>query len=78
MTSLVVANAVIGGVLLGAAVGGLVWEPAHLLMYLLPWGVQNDLLAPSAGTVAVAFGACALYTIVFVWLGARTFERRDL
>ncbi|HEX5046809.1 MAG TPA: hypothetical protein VFX89_06770 [Gammaproteobacteria bacterium] len=78
MTSLVVANAVIGGVLLGAAVGAFAWEPARLAAYVLPWGVQNDLLAPSAGTVAIAFGACVLYTAAFVWLGARTFERRDL
>ncbi|HZF28602.1 MAG TPA: hypothetical protein VE907_05770 [Gammaproteobacteria bacterium] len=78
MTSLVVANAVIGGVLLAPVLGAFAWEPARFATYLLPWGVQNDLLGPSAGTVAVAFGACVLYTVAFVWLGARTFERRDL
>lgn len=78
MTSLVVANVVIGGVLLGPALGAFAWEPARFAAYLLPWGVQNDLLAPSAGAVAAAFGACVLYTAAFVWLGARTFERRDL
>jgi hypothetical protein len=78
MSSLVVSNAVIGAVLLAPAIAGFAWEPARYAVYLLPWGVQNDLLGPSVGTVAVAIGACAVYTAVFSWLGARTFERRDL
>lgn len=77
MSSLVIANTVIGGVLLGPVIA-LAWEPARFVTYLLPWAVQNDLLAPGSGTVAVAFGACVLYTIVFVSLGLWTFGRRDL
>jgi hypothetical protein len=77
MSSLAIANALIGGVLLGPVIA-LAWEPARFVTYLLPWAVQNDLLAPGAGTVAVAFGACVLYTIAFVSLGVWTFGRRDL
>ena len=78
MSSLVISNALIGCVLLAPAVAALSWEPARYAVYLLPWGVQNALLAPAAGAAAGAFGACLVYTAVFTWLGARTFGRRDL
>jgi hypothetical protein len=78
LTSLVLANALIGGVLLAPAIAAFSWEPARYAIYLLPWGVQNSLLGPTAGMVAAAFGACLVYVAVFSWLGAVTFGRRDL
>jgi len=78
MASLVLCELAIGGVLLAAFIGARLWEPAYALRYALPWGVQNELLSPSAATVALTVGACLLYALVFTWLGARVFDRRDL
>lgn len=78
MVSLVLSSLVIGGVLLGAFLGGMAWEPARYINYLLPWGIQNHLLAPGIGTVALTVLACLAYTALFTWLGARRFETRDL
>jgi hypothetical protein len=78
MAALVICNLVIGGVLLGAFLAALAWEPARYASYLLPWPIQNLLLAPDLGTVAWVAAACIGYTVAFTWLGARTFENRDL
>lgn len=78
MVSLVLCSLVIGGVLLGAFLGGMAWEPARAINYLLPWGIQNKLLAPGISTVALTIGACLLYTVVFTGLGAHKFETRDV
>jgi hypothetical protein len=45
---------------------------------LLPWGIQNDLLAPRGYQVALATAACLLYAAVFLALGHRYFCKRDL
>jgi hypothetical protein len=77
MTSLVVANAVIGGVLLGPVVGAFAWEPARFATYPLPWAVQND-LPGRAPARSRSFGAlCAVHGRVRL-ARRRTFERRDL
>jgi hypothetical protein len=78
MVSLVICKLVIGGVLLIALLGQFVWKPVYLVNYLLPWGIQNHLLAPKATTVALTAGGCVLYTIFYAWLGARKFQTRDL
>ena len=69
---------VIGGVRLLAFIASLTWEPATYLKYTLPWGLQNHLLHPelthSLGTVL----ACLGYAAVFLLLGYRRFETRDL
>jgi hypothetical protein len=78
MTSLVVANGVIGGVLLAAFLVELKWESGRFIAYLLPWGVQKDLFRPEPSTVLITAVACLIYTVVFAWLGARKFESRDL
>jgi hypothetical protein len=78
MTSLVIANAVIGGVLLGAFLVARQWEIGSYLAYLLPWGVQKLLLKPENSTVLLAAAACLGYTAVFAWLGQRKFGTRDL
>jgi hypothetical protein len=78
MVSLVLCKLVIIGVLLGAVIGRLVWEPVYALRYLLPWGIQNYLLAPNVSTVALTAAGCLLYAAVFAWLGARKFNTRDL
>jgi ABC-type Na+ efflux pump permease subunit len=78
MASLTVCTAIVGAVPLGALLAGFAWPPAANLVYVLPWALQNQLLAPSPGRVLAVAGACLLYTVVFTWLGARTFEKRDL
>jgi hypothetical protein len=78
MVSLVLCKLAIGGVLLVAVLGQFAWEPLYYVNYLLPWGIQNNLLAPDASTVALTAAACVGYTAVYVWLGARKFRTRDL
>jgi hypothetical protein len=78
MVALVLCKLVIGGVVLLAVLGQYAWEPLRYLNYLLPWGVQNYLLAPGLMTVALTAAACLGYTAVFAWLGARKFRMRDL
>ena len=76
--SLVIAKIVIGGVLLLAFLGSLVWRPMIYLNFALPWGIQNYLLHPqlthSLGTTL----ACLAYMMVFLFLGYYRFETRDL
>lgn len=78
MVSLVIASAVIGGVLLGAFVAQLRWDYGYLIGWLLPWGIQKSLFRPELTTVFMTAVACLLYTAFFAWLGARKFARRDL
>ena len=78
MVSLVLCKLVIGGVLLLAVVGQLFWEPMYYANYLLPWGIQNYLLAPGMMTVALTAAGSLGYTAVYTWLGARKFRTRDL
>jgi hypothetical protein len=78
MVSLVLCKLVIAGVLLAAVVGQLASEHLYKLLYLLPWGIQNHLLAPDVTTVVLTAAACLGYTAVFAWLGARKFRTRDL
>jgi hypothetical protein len=78
MVSLVVANVVIGGVLLLAFLAQLQWDYGKWIAWLLPWGIQKDLFRPELSTVLTAIAACLLYTVVFAWLGARKFATRDL
>lgn len=78
MVSLVLCKLIIGGVVLLAMIGQFFWEPLRYVNYLLPWGVQNYLLAPGFTTVALTAAACVGYTAVFAWLGARKFQTRDL
>lgn len=78
LPSLVTCVAVIGGVLLVSFLAGLAWAPAGYLEWLLPWGIQNQLLAPHWYQSALAAGACLLYTAVYLFLGHRQFCRRDL
>lgn len=78
MTSLVVSNAVIGGVLLAGFLAQLRWDAGHWIAWLLPWGVQKQLFRPELTAVLLAGGACLLYTVFYAWLGARKFVTRDL
>jgi ABC-type transport system involved in multi-copper enzyme maturation permease subunit len=76
--SLILAKLIIAGTLLFAAIGTFVWEPLKYIKYLLPWGWQNHLLHPSWLHWGGAGLACLAYTAVFLMLGYRRFERRDL
>ena len=61
-----------------AAAGRSQWEPAGYLACLLPWGVQTHLIHPDPLHWGGAALACIGYTIVFLALGLRRFNRRDL
>ena len=78
MLSLVVISMIIAGVLLVSFIGSKTVEAVSYVKWLLPWGVQNQLLAPSLGRVALAIAACLGYTAAFLFLGHRYFSRRDL
>lgn len=77
-TSLTLNSLVIGGVPLVASLGSLSFDAARYVNWLLPWGFQSRLLHHDPVQVGLAVGGCLLQTAVFVWLGHRTFLRRDL
>jgi ABC-type transport system involved in multi-copper enzyme maturation permease subunit len=54
------------------------WEPAGVIKYALPWGVQSYLLHYNPLVVTGAVAACLGYTVVFLLLGHLYFCRRDL
>lgn len=76
--SLTMASLVIGGVPLLTVVARLQHEAGGYLLYVLPWGFQTRLFHPESSQVALAVGGCALQTLLFTWLGHRTFTTRDL
>ena len=45
---------------------------------LLPWGWKYELLSGDPATRALAYGAMAGFTLLFLFLGLRHFSRRDL
>ena len=77
-TSLTLASLAIGGVPLLASLGSLQFDSAQYVNWLLPWGFQSRLLHHDPLQQGLAIGGCLLQTAVFVWLGHRTFLRRDL
>jgi ABC-type transport system involved in multi-copper enzyme maturation permease subunit len=76
--SMVVSNLIILGIPLAAFLGGMWQDLVKYVNYLLPWGIQNYLLHPSALYAGGAFFACAGYTAFFFLLGYFHFRRRDL
>lgn len=76
--SLVSSSLVVSAVPLFAFFAGMKWEAAAYLKYLLPSGVQNYLLHPDLSHSLGAAGACAGYTLVFLFFGYRHFANRDL
>lgn len=76
--SLVISQLVIGFVPLIAYMAGKVEPKLAYLSYAMPWGFKFKLLHPAF----VQFGGAALamlaFTAVFLWLGAWSFQRRDL
>ncbi|MCB9872435.1 MAG: ABC transporter permease subunit [Planctomycetes bacterium] len=76
--SLTIITVVLGGVPLLAVFGEMRWEQLGWIRYLLPWGVQLNLFQPSPVQVAGAAAACLGYTAVFLYLGHRHFQKRDL
>lgn len=76
--SLTIASLVIGGVPLLALLGRSTHEAVGYVNYVLPWGFQMRLFHHEPAQVALAVGGCALQTLVYTWLGHRTFTRRDL
>jgi hypothetical protein len=53
------------------------WD-AETVLRVLPWGWKYDLLASDPGTRLLAFAVMAAFTAVFLWLGLRHFQKRDL
>ncbi len=76
--SLILGKLVIAGTLFFAVIGRFAWEPLKYIKYLLPWGWQNQLLHPSVVHWGCAGLACLAYTAVFLMIGYRRFEKRDL
>ena len=52
--------------------------PARYLGYVLPWPLKYELLSPHPLHVAGAGAAMLGYTGLYLWLGLKTFEGRDL
>jgi hypothetical protein len=77
-TSLTLSSVVIGGVPLLATTLSMWLDAARYLNWLLPWGFQSRLLHHDPLQIGLAVFGCLLQTAVFVWLGHRTFLRRDL
>lgn len=77
-SSLTIVSLIIGGVPLITMFARMSWSQAEYINYLLPWGFQTRLFHHEPMQVALAIGGCALQTLLFGWLGHRTFTRRDL
>ena len=54
------------------------WEPAEYVGYLMPWKYRLLLFDPDPVTMLGAAAAMVAFTGVFLFLGVRHFERRDL
>jgi hypothetical protein len=76
--SLTISAIIVGGVPLFALIGRAAWEPVGYVKYLLPWGLQNNILHYQLSTVALTVLACIGYTAFFLALGYRHFATRDL
>ncbi len=63
----------VGTVSLNMKPGDLNW-----LQRLTPWGWKYELLSGKIETRSLAYLAMAGFTGLFLWLGLRTFEKRDL
>lgn len=76
--SLIFCNLIVGVVPLFSKIGSLTWEPASNVKYVLPWGIHNYLLHHNLLVVLGAAAACLGYTALFLFLGHRHFQKRDL
>jgi hypothetical protein len=76
--SLVLAKLLIGFVPLLVWLGAKAWKPFEYAGYVLPWPLKYDLLHPSLLHSGLASLAMVAYAAVFLALGARTFQKRDL
>lgn len=54
------------------------WEPASYASYLMPWAYRMRLFDPDPVVMLTAVAAMLGFTAVFLFLGLRHFERRDL
>ena len=76
--SLTITSLIVGGVPMLAALGKYTYDEVEYVKYLIPWGVQNQLLHVEGARVALAAVACLFYTAFFLALGYRHFSKRDL
>jgi hypothetical protein len=54
------------------------WEHASYLHYLMPWGYKYWLLHPSPVLFLICVAVMLAFTVVFLVLGLRHFQKRDL
>ena len=54
------------------------WEPAEYANYLMPWAYRVRLFDPDPIVVLTAVAAMLGFTAVYLYMGLRHFERRDL
>jgi hypothetical protein len=54
------------------------WAPARWAGYVFPWPLRYELLHPNLGHVAGATAAMLGYTALYLFLGGRSFTKRDL
>jgi len=76
--SLTISALVIGAVPLFAVIGRNTWHPVTYVNWLMPWGIQNQLLHDSLSGQLTAYALCLGYTALFLTLGYRKFSMRDL
>ena len=48
------------------------------LLKVIPWGWKYELLSGDIGTRLLAYGVMVGFTIVFLYMGVRHFQKRDL
>jgi hypothetical protein len=54
------------------------WEPLQHLGYAMPWSYRLRLFDPDIVVMLTSVAAMLAFTVVFLFLGLRHFERRDL
>lgn len=75
---LAISGVIVGFVPIFAAFGAKAFEGIKYVGYVLPWPLKFELLHPSPAHVMGAAVAMLGYTVVFLALGASTFQKRDL
>ena len=76
---LALVNAVVIGVpILALVLSAEIWEPLIYLIHVVPAALQFWLFHPSPWSIAGAAAACLAYTALYLYLGLRSFQTKDL
>ncbi len=76
--ALVLAMLIVGFIPMLVMIGTMTFKGFRFAGYVLPWPLKFELLHPSILHVGGAVLAILGYTALFLWLGMRTFQKRDL